>query len=150
VSVLLRQAQIFERILPLLVHRDPLDCSIADCRHKGEPSLNLDSFASNHVARPRHYHVITHLDELVGLDPKGLPARGEFLPNTPNLIKSEGAAPRTECPREVRLCARSRVFEHGIQVLAVERVVCGLDDLDVLVRNTPSPALRVGVFIRRV
>src|SRR5690242_21923401 len=89
------------------------------------------------MARPRHYHLITHLDEFVELDPKGLPARGEFLPNTLNLIKSEDAAPRTECPREVLLEARSRVLERGVPVPAVDGVDCSLDDLHVLLRHRP-------------
>src|SRR5207244_9665124 len=59
-----------------------------------------------------------------------------FLHDSPSLIRSEDAAPRTDCPREVQLEARSRVFEKkGIPVLAVVRVDIGLDDLHVLLRH---------------
>src|SRR4029453_2151484 len=44
-------------------------------------------------------------------------------------------APRTDCPREVQHEALSRVFDYGIPVIAVERVVPGLDDLHVLLRH---------------
>src|SRR4029450_12578345 len=88
------------------------------------------------------YHVITHLDELVGLGPKGLPARGEFLPITPGPIKSVNAAVRTDCPRQVLLEARSRVLERGVPVPAVDGVDVGLDDLHVLLRHRPAVSRR--------
>ena len=147
-SVLLRQPQVFEGVLPVLVHGAPLHCSVADCPHKGDTNNHLDSIASDHVARPRHYHVITHLDELVRLDPKGLPVPGEFLPSTPGLIKSVNAVHQTESPRHVQLEARSRVLERGVPVLAVDCVDIGLDDLHVLVRNNRSPHLHGRRFER--
>ena len=62
-SVLLRQAEIFERILPLLVHRDPLDCSVADCPHKGATNNHLDPATPLQVLGPGHYYEITGFDE---------------------------------------------------------------------------------------
>jgi hypothetical protein len=79
-----------------------------------------------------HYDEITGFDEFVGLDPNGLPTRGEFLPRTPGLIKSVKAAVRTDCPRHVQFEARSHVLEHGVPVLAVGRVDCRLNDLHIL------------------
>src|SRR5206468_10159833 len=96
---------------------------------------HLDPVTPLQVLGPGHYYVITGFDEFVGLHPVGFPGLPEFLHDSPSLIKSEDAAPRTDCPREVQLEARSRVFHEGIRVLAVERVVPGLDDLHVLLRH---------------
>src|SRR5262245_37627957 len=135
VSVLLRQAEIFERILRLLVHRDPLDCSVAEFVHIGATNNHLDPVTPLQVLGQGHYYEITGFDEFVGLHPSGFPSLAEFLQESPSLIKSEDAAPRTDCPREVQLEARSRVFDEGIPVLAVVRVDCGLDELHVLLRH---------------
>src|SRR5262245_13256556 len=134
-SVLLRQAHRFEGFLPRLVHDHPLDCSVADCPHIDATSSHLDPATPLHVLGPGHYYEITGFDEFVGLQPSGFPGLAEVLRGSPNLIKSEDAAPRTGRTRPVHHAARSRVFDHGIPVLAVPRVVPGLDDLHVLLRH---------------
>ena len=115
-SVLLGQPEIFERILSLLVQGDPLDCSVADCPHTGAKRGNqLDPATPLHVLGQGHHYEITGLDEFLGLHPNGFPGLAEVLPDSPSLIKSEDAAPRTDCPREVHLEARSRVFDRASQ-----------------------------------
>ena len=78
-SVLLRQPQVFEGVLPLLVHRDPLDCSVADCPHTGATNNHLDPVTPLQVLGPGHYYEITGFDEFVGLPPNGFPGLAEFL-----------------------------------------------------------------------
>src|SRR5207247_1712638 len=95
VSVLLRQPDGFEGVLPRLVHDHPLDCSVADCPHKGATSSHLDPVTPLHVLGPGHYYEITGFDEFVGLQPSGFPGLEEFLRGSPNLIKSEDAGQRT-------------------------------------------------------
>jgi hypothetical protein len=56
VSVLFRQPQSFECVLPLLVQRDPLDCSVADRPNKGGTSHRLDSVTPPAVHRPRNHY----------------------------------------------------------------------------------------------
>src|SRR5204863_1084232 len=109
VSVLLRQPQVFEGVLPRLVHDHPLECSVADCPHIGTTSSHLDPATPLRVLGPGHYYEITGFDELVGLQPSGFPNLAELLPGSPNLIKSEDAGQRAVRPREVQLEAQSRV-----------------------------------------
>src|SRR3954469_17962503 len=71
VSVLLREPQVFEGVLLVLVHDHPLDCSVADCEHKGETSHQLDPVTPPAVHRPRNHYKITGFDEFVGLQPSG-------------------------------------------------------------------------------
>ena len=78
-SVLLRQPHGFEGILPLLVHRDPLD----RCRC-GSSTQKAPRTSTSIPPRPfkcwvaGHYYEITGFDELVGLDPSGFPGLAEF------------------------------------------------------------------------
>ena len=136
-SVLLGQPQGFEGVLPRLVHDHPLDCSVADCPHIDATSSHLDSATPLHVLGTGDYYEITGFDEFVGLQPSGFPGLAELRHDPSKLIKAEYAAVRPDRPRHVDLGARSRVFERGIPVLAVERVVPGLDDLHVLLRHRP-------------
>ena len=136
-SVLLRQPQVFEGVLPLLVQRDPLDCSVADRPHEGRARHHLDPITPPHMHGVGHHYEITGFDELVWLDPKGLPVPGEVLQGSSYLIKAEDAAHRTDCPRHVQLEARSHVFVKGIPVVAVDRVESGSHDLHVLLRHRP-------------
>jgi hypothetical protein len=61
VSVLLRQAKVFEGFLLLLIHGNPLDCSVADCPHKGDTRNHLDPATPLPVHGPGHYYEITGL-----------------------------------------------------------------------------------------
>ena len=76
-SVLLRQAHGFQGFLPLLVHRGPLDCSVADCPHPGGMTNHLDPATPLQVRGQGHYYEITGFDEFVGLQPNT-----DFLANT--------------------------------------------------------------------
>ena len=95
-SVLLRQPQGFEGVLPRLVHDHSLDCSVADCPHIDATNNCLDPATPLHVQGPGHYYEITGLDEFLGLQPSGFPDLADFLRDSPSLIKSEDAAPRID------------------------------------------------------
>ena len=78
-SVLLRQAHGFEGVLPRLVHDHSLDCSVVDGPNPRDSDGHLDSVTSPQVAGVGHHYEIARFDELVWLDPKGLPVPGEVL-----------------------------------------------------------------------
>ena len=84
-SVLLRQPRGFEGLLVLLVHGPTLDCSVADCPHKGATNNHLDPATPLQVLGPGRYYEITGFDEFVGLHPSGFPGLAEFLQESPAL-----------------------------------------------------------------
>src|SRR5438552_634479 len=76
----------------------------------------------------------------------GLPKTNDILGSTIRLVRRAVGKLERNPPLDVRvevLCSTG-------EVSAVERFVPSTDSFHVLLRNTPSPALRIGDFIRRV
>lgn len=104
----------FERFLPVLIHAEALERSVADREGPGGPALNLDPVASCHGESPGHHHLLTRLDELVRLNSRRLPDADQILQHPANLIERVDAAERTgyvlcdiaspSRERQVRLC----------------------------------------------
>lgn len=95
-SDLLRQLCGFQGLFPLLVHRDALDCPVADRECPGDPSLDLDSITPHGAHRPRDDYVLTDLDELLRIDLNGLPTFIEFPPEPLKLLQPIDAVLWTE------------------------------------------------------
>jgi hypothetical protein len=76
--------------------------------------------------------MLTGFDELVRLHPNALPGLGERIPEAPHLIETEHAMVGTDRPGEIQFEFRASVFECRVQVPAVARIDCGLNDLQVL------------------
>ena len=82
-SVLVRQAQGLEGVLPLLVHTGMLDAPATEGEDPGDTAAYLDPITPSHVHRPGHHYMITGLDEFVRFEPHGLPDLGEFVREPP-------------------------------------------------------------------
>src|SRR5262245_45517204 len=102
-SLLLGQLHGFEGFLTLLVHDHPLDCSVAERIGPGDPSLNLDAIAPHPMRRRRHDHVLTYVDELMRLDPHGLPAPVEVADRPLRPVSPIDPSMWAECPRQIQL-----------------------------------------------
>src|SRR5438132_12361407 len=99
------------------------------------------------------YHSIASVDYLLELDAEviegsapGLPETNDALGSTVRFVRRAVGKLKRNPPLDVRI----EVLCSTGEVSAVERFVPSTDSFHVLLRNTPSPALRIGDFIRRV
>ena len=132
----------------VLIQARAHDHAVADRPGPSVSSLYPDSIASDEMFRRRHDHVLTFLDELVRLDPYGLPALEKVDEHPLCLFSTIDPWHWADRPRQIKLEVRRYVSKGGLPVASHGSIQRGADDLHVLVRNRRSPR-RLGQWFQR-
>jgi hypothetical protein len=150
VSVLLRQAHGFESIRMITDVLLVEDLAFAHRVPNRELQIHLRPSTHAMPGDP-HSNSVTGLNEVADrFDCVAVPGSTELLELLHDCLPPyEGTWFRNtlDNPHDG---VRVEQITDGVRVSTIPRLVGGSHDLHVLVRNTPSPALRMGDFIRRV